>query len=216
MNKKPVSCRCLETSSWMMRVTLINTTTSRPSSVRWCSYSGWSITSILISVQVQFYLNYFPLLYVPKRVLLWCRLRLCSCVNHQECDGGVLAGDNAFLFVGSGVWTRPHHRAPHPVSGSRGRLWDWLCLLLFCLFHLLQLFPGQDSSEIKFGFICPHKVFSHKVFLPTSLLRCWICSWLWSWITLSTWRETPPSWVPITWMSLFASGGSMIVWHGRM
>lgn len=36
----PAFSRCLETSSWLMRVTSINTTTLRPFSARWCSSSG--------------------------------------------------------------------------------------------------------------------------------------------------------------------------------
>lgn len=44
--------------------------------------------------------------------------------------------------------------------------------------------------------------------------RCWICLWLWSWIILSTWPGTPPSWVPTTWTSSFACGLSTTRLHG--
>ncbi len=38
--------------------------------------------------------------------------------------------------------------------------------------------------------------------------RCWTCSSLSSWITSTTWRATPPSWVPTTWTSMWESGPS--------
>lgn len=149
---------------------------------------------------------------------IWCQLGVCSCLNHQECDRGVLAGDYAFVSVGSGVWTRPLHRPPHHVSGPRGRLRDWLCLLLLRLVHLLQLLPGQGSTTIIFClYICQFFCSLARSFSSSCpFFRCWICSWLWSWTTLSTWHETPQSWGPITWTSLFASGGSMIAWHGEI
>lgn len=112
------------------------------------------------------------------------------------------------------MWAGSLHRPPHHVSGPRGRLWDRFCLLLLCLVHLLQLFPGQDKSKLTTRVpVCeflPSPAFLLLVF------RCWICLWPWSWITLSTWLETRPSWVPITWTSLFAYGGSMIVLHGEI
>lgn len=126
----PLFCRCLETSSWMTRVTSINTTTLRLFSARWCFSSGGA--GLIKSFNVNF---------VP---LCGCQPCDCLCLNYQECHRRVLAGDYAVVSVRSGVWTRPLHRSPHLVSRPRGRLWHWLCLLLLCLIHLLKLISGQD------------------------------------------------------------------------
>lgn len=81
-----------------------------------------------------------------------CGLMLCKWatrwfLNPQECNGGVLAGDHAILFVGSGVRARSLHRPLHLVPGSRRRLRHRLRLLLLCLLHLLQLLSGQKSNS---------------------------------------------------------------------
>lgn len=111
------------------------------------------------------------------------------------------------------MWARSLHRPSHHVSRPRRRLWHRLRLLLLCLLHLLQLFPGQHEKKTKSTWAC--RWISDVLFIPF-LSRCSICSWLWSWITLSTWLGTLPSWVHITWMSLFAYGENMIVLRGEV
>lgn len=68
--------------------------------------------------------------------------------SFQERYRGVLAGDYAFLSVRSGMWARSLHCPSHHVSRPWRRLWHWLRLLLLCLFHLLQLIPGQVKNKL--------------------------------------------------------------------
>lgn len=74
---------------------------------------------------------------------------------------------------------------------------------------------GLGQNNIVLIYMSLFLLFGSLLFFCMFFFRCSICLWLSSWITLSTWHEIHQSWVPITWTSLFASGGSMIVWHGE-
>lgn len=197
----PYICRCLETSSWTTRATLINTTILRPFSTPSCCSSG------------RFDQEYIAL-FVLWIFLVSCQQQAFMSNLFQERHGGVLAGDYALVSVRSGMWARSLHCPSHHVSRPWRRLWHRLCLLLLCLLHLLQLLPGQGENKL---LACEHVCEpSFYLLLSFSLNRCLICLWPWSWITLSTWLGTHPSWVHITWTSLFAYGGNMIVLHGEI
>ncbi len=123
----------------------------------------------------------------------------------KMCDGRSVAQYYALLYWRSTV--RPSSAQVRERSCHRGqilRIQFGLCLLRFV--HLPLLISGGLSNFYIFS------LFEQQWLKRCNMLqfRCWTCSWLLLWTTLTTSHVIHLSWVPTTWTNLSVSGQNTI------